>query len=197
MGEFICVQLAIVFKLAEKVRSNMIFSLLVLTVGLAVAQDTYSCPDGWMKEEDRSGCRCFLFGPDEVVTRSTADLICAGHSGSWVAELDHPGINYWLKAQVLSQIPVGERASFWMGGRTSGYHSDHQPGTWTWDHMNETIQWFDWHDGEPNNFGHNENCLALREYHDPFFPIFRDYFWNDMNCDSAHHYICENRCAEF
>ena len=25
------------------------------------------------------------------------------------------GINYWLKAQVLSQIPVGERASFWMG----------------------------------------------------------------------------------
>merc|ERR1712031_131616 len=69
---------------------------------------------------------------------------------------------------------------------TSGYHSDHQPGTWTWDHMNETIQWFDWHDGEPNNFGHNENCLALREYHDPFFPIFRDYFWNDMNCDSAH-----------
>ena len=28
----------------------MIFSLLVLTVGLAVAQDTYSCPDGWLKE---------------------------------------------------------------------------------------------------------------------------------------------------
>merc|ERR1719228_1765932 len=102
----------------------------------------------------------------------------------------------------------------WLGGRTEGYHSDHQPGTWlvvavvslrpstepgtwTWDHMNETIEWFDWHDGEPNNFGHNENCLALREYHDPFFPIFRDYFWNDMNCDSPHHYICENRCAEF
>jgi len=175
----------------------MILSLLVLTAGLVAAQDTYSCPDGWMKEEDRSGCRCFLFGPDEAVTRSTADLICAGHSGSWVAELDHPGINYWLKSQVLAQIPVGERASFWMGGRTDGYHSDHQPGTWTWDHMNETIQWFDWHDGEPNNFGHNENCLALREYHDPFFPIFRDYFWNDMNCDSPHHYICENRCAEF
>ena len=31
----------------------MIFSLLVLTVGLAVAQDTYSCPDGWMKEVKR------------------------------------------------------------------------------------------------------------------------------------------------
>ena len=30
--------------------SDMIFSLLVLTAGLAVAQDTYSCPDGWLKE---------------------------------------------------------------------------------------------------------------------------------------------------
>ena len=48
-------------------------------------------PDLLIFQEDRSGCRCFLFGPDEVVTRSTADLICAGHSGSWVAELDHPG----------------------------------------------------------------------------------------------------------
>ena len=25
------------------------------------------------------------------MTRSTADLVCAGHSGAWVAELDHPG----------------------------------------------------------------------------------------------------------
>ena len=30
--------------------SDMILSLLVLTVGLAAAQDTYSCPDGWEKE---------------------------------------------------------------------------------------------------------------------------------------------------
>ena len=28
----------------------MILSLLVLTAGLVAAQDTYSCPDGWMKE---------------------------------------------------------------------------------------------------------------------------------------------------
>merc|ERR550517_1172378 len=69
-----------------------------------------------MKEEDRTGCRCFLIGPDEAVTRSTADLVCAGHSGSWVAELDHPGINYWLKSRLLEAIPPGERAEFWLGG---------------------------------------------------------------------------------
>ena len=65
--------------------------LVLVLVGLVASQDTYKCPDGWMLEEDRTGCRCFLIGPDEAVTRSTADLVCAGHSGSWVAELDHPG----------------------------------------------------------------------------------------------------------
>merc|ERR1711981_957593 len=117
------------YLLSEMIR----FLFIAVSLGLAAAQDTYSCPDGWEKEEDRSGCRCFLFGPDEVVTRSTADLVCAGHSGSWVAELDHPGINYWMKAQLLKLIPVGERASFWLGGRTLDSHSPHQPGTWTWD----------------------------------------------------------------
>ena len=26
-----------------------------------LGQDTYHCPDGWVLEEDRSGCRCFWF----------------------------------------------------------------------------------------------------------------------------------------
>merc|ERR1712183_670977 len=146
--------------------------LVLLLVGLVASQDTYKCPDGWFLEEDRTGCRCFLIGPDEAVTRSTADLICAGHSGSWVSE-------------------------FWLGGRAEGRHSEHQPGTWTWDHMNETISWFDWADGQPNNYDHQQMCLTLREYHDPFFPIARDYFWNDETCDRAAHFICENRCAAF
>ena len=36
--------------------------LVVLSLLCSVlAQDTYNCPDGWEKEEDRSGCRCFWF----------------------------------------------------------------------------------------------------------------------------------------
>merc|ERR1712122_408136 len=86
--------------------SEMIRTLLIaVSLGLAAAQDTYSCPDGWEKEEDRSGCRCFLIGETEAVKRSTADLICAGHSGSWVAELDHPGIALVL-VLVLVVVPV-------------------------------------------------------------------------------------------
>merc|ERR1719238_901499 len=130
---------------------------LCLCLSAVLAQETYSCPDGWEKEEDRSGCRCFLISEDEAVIRDDADVLCAAH-GSWVAELDHPGINYWLGAV------SGER------------HSENAPGEWTWPHKNETVGWFDWAEGEPNN-QYGEYCLVMREYHDPFFPIFRDYFW--------------------
>merc|ERR1711971_1033113 len=99
----------------------------------------------------------------------------SGHSGSWVAELDHPGINYWLKARLLAAIPPGEYAAFWLGGRATGRHSEHQPGEWKWDHMNTTIEWFDWWDGQPDNYEHHEMCLTLWEQHDPFFPIARNY----------------------
>ena len=36
----------------------------------ATAQDTYKCADGWELEEDRSGCRCFLFAEGEAVRNS-------------------------------------------------------------------------------------------------------------------------------
>ena len=68
------------------------------------------------------------------------------------------------------------------------------PGEWYWPHMNKTVEWFDWADGEPNNVA-GEDCITMMEIHDPFFPIFRDYFWNDFDCDSSAHYICEKRCA--
>jgi len=174
-----------------------VMKLLLLTLcsllSLGLAQDTYHCPDGWLLEEDRSGCRCFYFSESEMVTRDDADILCASHNNAWVAELDHPGINYWLKSQLLDLTDVGQYEQFWLGAFTEGRHSEGNPGEWFWPHRNETVQWFDWADGEPNNQA-GEECLVLREYHNPFFPVARDYFWNDFSCDASAHYICENVC---
>ena len=67
------------------------------------------------------------------------------------------------------------------------------PGERWWPHKNETVQWFDWGEGEPNNLG-VEGCLAMMEYHEILNPLTRDYFWNDFVCDETAHYICENVC---
>ena len=100
--------------------------------------------------------------------RDTANLICKGHEG-WVAELDHPGINYWLKSKLLEITDIGRWEAFWLGATTNvsvavteskyqqscspqGRHSEHQPGVWWWEHRNETVSWFDWADGQPDNY---------------------------------------------
>ena len=74
-------------------------------------------------------------------------------------------------------------------------HSENHPGEWIWPHMNKTVEWFDWADGQPNNL-QGQDCVVMREYHNPLFPIARDYFWNDFDCDYSAHYICENKCRQ-
>merc|ERR1719186_877042 len=74
-----------------------------------------------------------------------------------------------------------------------GLNADHDNGKWVWPHRNTTVEWFDWARGQPNDW-ENENCLTLLEFHDPFFPQARDYFWNDWKCGETAHYICEKTC---
>merc|ERR1719180_3867 len=98
--------------------------ILTLLVSYTLAQDTYHCPDGWTLEEDSTGCRCFLISGSEAVSKDDADILCNFHDGAWVAELDHPGINYWLKSELLSTTEVGEFGQFWLGAYTEERHSD-------------------------------------------------------------------------
>ena len=73
--------------------SDMIFSLLVLTVGLAAAQDTYSCPDGWEKE---------------VTMCEGKGLAILATGGLKIA---HPGISHHackLKKSIIHNITGGQ-----------------------------------------------------------------------------------------
>merc|ERR1712026_393870 len=112
---------------------------LSLLVSYSLAQDTYHCPDGWTLEEDSSGCRCFLISGREQVTKQDAEILCDFHDGAWVAELDHPGINYWLKSFLLKELEVGEWGQFWLGATTEERHSEGSPGDWMWPHKNESV----------------------------------------------------------
>merc|ERR1712045_434690 len=62
--------------------------------------------------------------------------------------------------------------------------------------FHKTVEWFDWADGQPNNLN-GQNCLAVTEFHNPFIPVFRDFLWNDVDCDTPHHYVCQKTCAAF
>ena len=89
---------------------------------------------------------------------------------------------------------IGQYEQFWLGAYTTERHGECNPGEWIWPHMNKTVEWTDWADGEPNDY-HGEQCVVMSEYHNPFFPLARDYFWNDVDCNAIAHYICESKCA--
>ena len=74
-------------------------------------------------------------------------------------------------------------------------HNEGSPGLWTWNHSNKTVTWFDWGPEQPNNLN-GQNCLAMLEYHNPLIPVWRDYFWNDVDCASSAHYMCEHKCFD-
>merc|ERR1711879_699966 len=74
----------------------------------------------------------------------------------------------------------------------------HCPDGWDLHEHRDTCDCFLMSGSEPNNYDHSgEMCLSMMEIHDPFFPIFRDYYWNDLGCDSAAHYICQNSCLQY
>merc|ERR550539_684772 len=65
---------------------------------------------------------------------------------------------------------------WWLGAKSYSHHNEHQPGSWTWEHLNATVDWFDWAPHEPDDY-HRQQCLTyLRYQYDPFY---QTYEWND------------------
>jgi len=66
---------------------------------------------------------------------------------------------------------------WWTGGNDRA-----REGTWTW-YSGQAWTYSNWHSGEPNDSGGNEDCMQ--------FGRFLDYSWNDEPCTSSFRYICE------
>ncbi|XP_061167551.1 CD209 antigen-like protein D [Saccostrea echinata] len=65
--------------------------------------------------------------------------------------------------------------AWWMGGTDAK-----SEGTFYWEHSNNTLNFTNWYNGEPNG-GTGENCLEMFSGGD----------WNDKSCNSFLFYICE------
>lgn len=148
------------------------------------------CPDGWdLYEATYDGADhhiCFWFGNlDEQVSHDDAALVCDGLNAKLAEVPLGPNLNHWIVDKLLKKTekrgPVVE-TQYWLGARLT------EDGEWRWDSDNSAVQWFDWGDGEPNN-QNGQNCLTYLLYEDWFF--FRDFNWNDWDCNTAADFICE------
>jgi len=164
------------------------------------------CEAGWKRIEipQKAGApvvECVLLGDTaERVTKEDAEYICSGH-GAHLAEISdgHPGqVNNFLKNLIHDADEGGSwfdpgphyEEQWWLGATCNGHHSSHDWGHWTWDNSGAELTYFDWLNGQPNDFD-TENCLAFVADYGPFGSY--NLHWNDWGCDSLARYICMKR----
>lgn len=93
-------------------------------------------------------------------------------------------VSIWMRLYIghfhfsISLSILGNRDSFWIGGKRGGGLYD-----FYWFGYDEKVKYTDFHQGDPNNWMGNENCLLLWSGD--------DLKWVDANCDEMHSFICE------
>merc|ERR1711997_167248 len=190
-------------------KMRIVLASLLLLVVNCLAQDTHFCPDGWdlHHPEGKDECKCFLFANEYTrVNHADATALCNTHDG-WLAEIeDGPDddrfiikrlIEIWRTKKESAPAKVeGELTGphyedqWWIGAKSYTRHNEQNPGEWIWEHLNSTVEWFDWAPGQPDDY-HRQQCLTfLRWMHgdDP------DYEWNDWDCNATADYVCERAC---
>ena len=65
----------------------------------------------------------------------------------------------------------------WTGGSQLN-----SPSQFTWNTDNEPLTYTNWSPGQPNNYGGNQKCLALKN---------TNHKWDDASCTNLYHYICQ------
>jgi len=179
---------------------KLVASLALLAVASAQV-DTHFCPDGWIVSDVGEEIECVLLGGlYEHVSKPDAEILCAAHGG-WLVDMDegHGGQkNRFIKeliSEAVGQNGIGRPGNnyddqWWIGATVDGPHGDHNWGHWTWDHNGNDVTWYDWMDGEPNDWQHEQGCLTFLKDQDLFG--YGTYHWNDWGCDWTARYICES-----
>merc|ERR1712141_278753 len=190
------------------IKMKLSFALLATLVACTLAQDTHYCPDNWeLHKWDNHGeeeCKCFLFADAYVkVTHADATTLCNARGG-WLAEPDAgPEDNYFIVNQLLARRSekaekFGEELEgphwddeWWIGAKSYTKHNDHAPGDWIWETLNTTVEWFDWAEGQPNDY-HRQQCMSYVRW--SYFGE-DTYQWNDLDCETnVADYICQKPC---
>ena len=103
---------------------------------------------------------------------TSAQASCATY-GYHLVSMGSSAENTWVDDTADSY----STSKWWMG-----LNDIDSEGTFAWD-SGESVSYTNWHSGEPNDSGGNEDCGQLNRW--------TDYTWNDEPCSSSFRYICE------
>jgi len=121
---------------------------------------------------DEYGGHAYMFCTSGLAV-AAARTSCLTYGYDLVAINDDPE-NTWVASTAYT---------LYLGKWWTGYADTVTEGTWFWSN-GDTSTYTNWHSGEPNDSGHNEDCMQLGRWT-------TDYSWNDETCTDTFRYICE------
>lgn len=143
------------------------------------------CPPGASRLTDPSTneTTCYTFHPTPMTWTQASDACRQEGPKSALVAINSLEEQTFLVNTIKSDAAlhtVGQNGFYTSGNDLYVEHSFYWTNRGSLDRMTYT----NWHTGQPNNVGGNQNCL-LMEYPDD------GYSWGDVDCDTTHPFICE------
>ncbi|XP_048780983.1 perlucin-like [Ostrea edulis] len=139
------------------------------------------CRDGWTKFQGS----CYLFASEQA-SWTEAVAYCRSMNSNLV-EIGSATENAFVEGElkiIHSHASSGNQneVSYWLGGNDIEIE-----GEFKWANSDLSLTFTDWSPGQPDN-ANGEDCIELRgAFH---------YHWNDLPCNTPHHFICETLTFE-
>ncbi|XP_055520056.1 hepatic lectin-like [Leucoraja erinacea] len=123
------------------------------------------CPSNWIAFDES----CYFIS-NKAATWHNSQQYCSLHGSNLLV------IN---NANEQTFIFLTSKHNFWIGLNDKGTETN-----WEWvDGTPFNTSATDWNEGEPNNAGHGEDCVHVQNAGK----------WNDANCNSKLHWVCEQK----
>ncbi|KAL9970561.1 hypothetical protein ACROYT_G022960 [Oculina patagonica] len=149
---------------------------------ISMRVEVYGCRDPVPGIESLSGSSYMLFTAPETWNNASDSCKCLG---AQLVKIESAAENNFLKRTFLTSSGL----SFWIG-----LNDQIDEGKWKWTDGTPLEIYNNWSNGNPNNYGGNQNCghitmgnISVGGYTLKNF----DGKWNDLNCNFALGYICE------
>ena len=81
----------------------------------------------------------------------------------------------------ISDLTIAGQNGFFLNGNDVDSEGNFK---WTFTGYPQSLHYFHFNQGQPNNVGNNQDCLLME------YPVY-NYEWGDVSCTETHPFICE------
>lgn len=157
--------------------TQVLLLVLLCIITPSWCQSVFGCDEEWIRFENK----CFRLHDIKVPFADAID-ICAKDNFGQLATITSKREQDFIKKKVYVEQKYGSLPPFWIAGIRASLSNRDETFYWL---GGEKFNYTDWFAGEPNNLGHEENCIAISSWGEHHAS------WYDNRCDDKIGVLCQ------